>query len=333
MGSSTFYSCIQPFSPPIWLSNPHVQTILPKLLIKKSPDYRRVLVQDSYDSNQVAYDFYDATNQQKNTEGKYTTPIVVLFHGLEGGSDSHYAITLAHQVHAKGWHFVVPHYRSCGGVPVKGDIFYNAGDTHEVHHVLTVLAKEYETIYALGVSLGGNMLAKYMGEYKDKAVCEKAVVASAPVDLASSSIAMKRPVATYVYTPYLLKPLVKKALSTQLSPEEVKQILASKYVDDFDHIFTASRYGYRSANDYYRQSSALPFLMDICKPTLIVSAKDDPFLGRTASQGDVSEAVTLMETEHGGHIGFVQYVANAKGKEKLSLNWLADTALVFFQKG
>ncbi len=326
--SSTFIAT--PFSPPFWLTNPHLQTILPKLLVKKMPNYRRELVSDSFNKNKVAYDFYDCENEQKTTDEKYQTPIVVLFHGLEGGSDSHYAMTLADTVHKFGWHFVVPHYRSCGGVAVEGNIFYNAGDTAEIHYVLNKLAKDYQTIYAVGVSLGGNMLAKYMGEYQDKAVCAKAVVASAPVDLASSSVAMKRPVATYVYTPYLLKPLIKKALGTEMTAEEIEKLTASKYVDDFDHIFTASRYGYRSANDYYRQSSALPFLIDICKPTLLVSAKDDPFLGRTASEGDVSDSVTLVETEHGGHIGFVRYLPKAKGKEKLNLTWLADMALMFF---
>ncbi len=325
-----------PFNPPFWMANPHIQCIVSKLVAKKAPTYRRELVMDSFNESEVAYDFYDSKKhdskkQDKDEDGKYRTPIVVLFHGLEGGSDSHYASTLAHQIHAHNWHFVVPHYRSCGGVPVKGEVFYNAGDTAEIHHVLGKLSQDYATVYAVGVSIGGNMLAKYMGEYADNAICQRAVVVSAPVDLSSGAIAMLTPVSKRLYTPYLLNPLLKKALETNLPKEELEAIKTSKTLYDFDAIFTAPRHGYRSANDYYRSASALPFLKDISKPTLIVTAKDDPFLGLTATANDVSDSVILLDTKHGGHIGFMQWVAKAKGKDKFNLTWLSDTAIAFFE--
>lgn len=322
-----------PFSPPFWLSNPHLQSILPKFLAKSPPYYRRELIKDSFNESDVAYDFYDLKEDEKNEQGKYITPIVVLFHGLEGGSNSHYACTLAHQVHAHNWHFVAPHYRSCGGIPVKGEIFYNAGDTAEVHHVLKNISQDYATVFAIGVSLGGNMLANYMSEYGNDTLCTSAVVASAPVDLASSSIAMQRPAGKYIYTPYLLNPLLKKALNLNLPKEELDTIMESKNIYEFDHVFTAPRHGYASANEYYHKASALPFLKNISKPTLIITAKDDPFLGITATQEDVSDSVILLDTKHGGHIGFMQWVAHADGKNKFNLTWLADTALSFFKAG
>lgn len=317
-----------PFNPPFWLSNPHLQTILPKFVMPAMPAYQREIVKDSFGVTDVAYDFYKVEDVVK--EGQWQKPLVVLFHGLEGGSDSHYARSLAHQVHQHGWHFVVVHFRSCGGIPVAGEVYYNAGDTVEAHHMLSILSQQYRTIFAVGVSLGGNVLAKYMGEYGDKAICQSAVVASAPVDLASSAVAMQSFVGKRIYTPYLLNPLVKKALESGLSDDELQAIKSSKTVSDFDHVFTAPRHGYRSANDYYTQASALPYLDKISKPTCIITAKDDPFLGMTATQADVSDAVTLLDTPHGGHIGFVGYDGKQKGKQKFNLSWLPTTAIAFF---
>lgn len=314
------------FNPPVWLRNPHLQTILPKFLVKYKPNYTRKLVKDSLDQSDVAYDYLLA-DAHRNAEGKYTTPAVVLFHGMEGSSDSHYARTLARCMHAAGLHFVVAHFRSCGGVPVAGEVLYNAGDTTEVHHNLTNLHKEFESIYAIGVSLGGNALAKYMGEYADQAICKKAVIVSAPVDLSSSSIAMERFISKRVYTPYLLNPIVKKALENRLTPDEITALKAAKRMGDFDDVITAPRHGYRSKNDYYRQASALPYLCDITKPTLLITAKDDPFLGLTATTRDVSKSVTVLDTKHGGHIGFLDYNYRTR---KFDLDFVPRTALVFF---
>lgn len=144
-----------PFKPPFWLTNPHLQSILPKFFAPKTPTYRRVVEKDSLDESDIAYDFYDAHPVQAATDGELEqTPLIVLFHGMEGSSDSHYARALAYQMHAQGWHFVVAHFRSCGGIPASGTVFYNAGDTDEVHHALQNLRQQYANIYAVGVSLG-----------------------------------------------------------------------------------------------------------------------------------------------------------------------------------
>ncbi len=317
------------FKPPLGLSNPHLQTILPKFIAPKRPNYRRQLFKDSLGESDVAFDFYPAKDSIDSAE-KYHQPIVVLFHGLEGSSDSHYARTLGHLTHAKNWHFVVPHFRSCGDVPVSGRLFYHAGDTVEVHHYLQLLRQTYRQIFALGVSLGGNVLAKYLGEYGDDALCDKAVVVSAPVDLASASIALERFMGRYAYTPYLLNPIMEK-MAEQLPTAEYCALCALKKcrrLSDFDAQFTAPRHGFRSVNAYYREASALPYLIHVTKPLLLINAQDDPFLGVTACQNDVSDVVTLLKPKHGGHIGFVQFQANAE--QKLNANWFADVALNFF---
>ena len=313
------------FKPPFWLANAHLQTILPKFIAPDVPIYRRELVKDSLNESEVAYDFYD-TNDIVLSDDKYHKPLVVLFHGMEGSSNSHYARTLAYAAHRQGWHFVVAHFRSCGGVPIKGSVFYDAGDTKELEHSLQYLARKYSTIYGDGVSLGGNALAKYMSDYNEKAICVAAVVASAPVDLLSSSIAMERFVGRRIYTPYLLHPIIQKAIDNNLTEEEIKAVKATNLISEFDNIFTAPRHGYRSKNDYYSKASALPHLINIAKPTLVISAKDDPFLGAVATNGDVSNSVTLLNTQHGGHIGFLDYQ-----DRKFNLDWLPETAISFFK--
>ncbi|WP_296404460.1 alpha/beta fold hydrolase [Psychrobacter sp.] len=353
------------FKPPVWLRNPHLQTILPRFIMPESPLYRRELVLDSLDESEVAYDFWDgievresevreskivdkqirdkevivkevATKETKagsntnpsdtNSSDRLNTPLVVLFHGMEGSSQSHYARKLAHYVHDQGWHFVVVHTRSCGGVAVKGERLYSAGDTLEVHHALQQLTARYTTIYCVGVSLGGNTLAKYMGEYGDQALCQAAAIFSAPLDLSSAATAMENFLGRKVYTPYLLNPIATKALQLTLSEAQIQAIKTSRNIGEFDSVFTAPCYGYRSENDYYHQASAMPYLHLITKPTLIVIAKDDFFLGVLPSQGDVSKQVSLYTPEYGGHIGFLRW----KNKQ-LDATWFPEVSMQFYR--
>lgn len=332
-----------PFEPPFWLSNPHLQSILPKFFAPAAPSYRRVVMQDSLGETDIAYDFYDAhpvTDNNDKENPLEQIPLIVLFHGMEGSSDSHYARVLAYQMHAKGWHFVVAHFRSCGGIPANGRVFYNAGDTDEVHHTLQNLSQQYANIYAAGVSLGGNALAKYMGEYGDKGICKGAAVISAPVDMSSAALNMHSFLSHRIYTPYLLNPIIKKALANDITKEEIDTIKAVNRISDFDDIFTAPRHGYRSNNHYYQSASALPYMIKVTKPLLLISAKDDPFIGFTATANDVSDSVTIIDTEHGGHIGYLRYSSNKRpvitsepnGKtSKFDINWIPETVSAYFE--
>jgi hypothetical protein len=345
MSTSTKPFSPAPFKPPFWLTNPHLQSILPKFFAPKAPTYRRVVEKDSLDESDIAYDFYDAHPVEVSKNGELEqTPLIVLFHGMEGSSDSHYARALAYQMHAQGWHFVVAHFRSCGGIPASGTVFYNAGDTDEVHHALQNLREQYANIHAVGVSLGGNALAKYMGEYEDKVLCKGAVVISAPVDMSSAAITMHSFLSHRIYTPYLLNPIIKKALANDLTQDEINSIKAANRISDFDDIFTAPRHGYRSKNDYYHTASAMPYLRNVTHPLLLISAKDDPFIGFTATPNDVSESVTILDTEHGGHIGYLRYRSdNGQSKSKSSvtndkesktskfdINWIPETVSAYF---
>lgn len=311
---------LTPFRTPFYLQNPHVQSILPKFINTPMPPYERVLLSDSTSTTQVAYDFVYA-----DKENKHNLPLAVMFHGLEGSSESHYAKAFANFALKHGWNAVIAHFRGCGGVENTAEPDYNAGDTAEAHHVLSLLKKDFPHVVVTGFSLGGNVLARYMGEYGDEALCDGAVVVSAPVDLASSAQTMKKFFAKRVYTPYLLKPLMAKALSKVDDPNIISALQNIKTIDKFDELYTAPRHGYGTGENYYKSASALPVLKDITKPTLIITAKDDPFLGQIATQNDISESVRLLYSEHGGHVGFIR-----RKNKKLDITWLPKVTFEFF---
>lgn len=305
-----------PFNPPFYLRNPHLQSILPRFVKQPMPSYQRQLHLDSTGQAFVAYDF---VINNKNDKTLY-----VMFHGLEGSSKSHYAKSFANRATALGKNAVVVHYRGCGGIENTSPVDYNAGDTKEAHYILQKLNKLYKQIYVVGVSLGGNLLARYLGEYGDEALCRAGVVISAPVDLASSAQKMKKLVARHIYTPYLLGSLIKKAAG-KLEGIDKQALKNIKFLDEFDELYTAPRHGYGTADNYYKQASALPVLKDITRPTLIISSNDDPFLGDVASYHHISNCVQLLYSQYGGHTGFLSVSDN-----KADLSWSSLTTFAFF---
>ncbi|QMT34384.1 alpha/beta fold hydrolase [Conchiformibius steedae DSM 2580] len=297
-----------PLIPPSWLTNGHAQTLYAKTLQAPPPAYRRELIADSYGEDLAAYDFVDAPQPD--------APAVVLLHGLEGSSRSHYATALMHAVAAHGWHGVVAHFRSCGGVDARRT--YHSGDTREVAHMLAVLRRRYRKLYVVGVSLGGNALAKYLGEQGDNALLDAAAVVSAPLDLPNAAAALERGLAWLLYTPYFLHTLLKKV------PQPPQRCLS---LGAFDRAYTAPIHGFASEHDYYARAAALPHLINITRPTLIINAQNDPFLPPPflPQPHQVSASVQLLQPEHGGHCGFVS--AGGRGH----LRWLPDTVLKFFE--
>lgn len=314
---------LTPFRTPFFMANPHIQTILPKFIKLAKPDYQRKLHPDSTGTTQVAYDFVFANNQPDPQK-----PLALMFHGLEGSSESHYAIAFANYAKAHGYDAVIVHFRGCGGIENTAEVDYNAGDTAEADYVFSLLKAQYgySKILASGVSLGANMLARYMGETGELAQCVGAVAISAPVDLTTSAQSMHKFFAKRVYTPYLLKPLLAKAFTKINDPNLSQSLKNIKTIDEFDELYTAPRHGYGTGANYYIQASALPVLKDIKKPTLIITAKDDPFLGMLATSHDISPSVRLLYSEHGGHVGFVRLQ-----HKKLDINWLPETTFKFFE--
>ena len=305
------------YRPPFWLHGGHLQSIWPKLVRIGSPAYRRELLPDSLGATEVAYDFVD---------GKLPdAPLLMLFHGLEGSSASHYARALMFAAQRHGWHGVVAHFRSCGEVENRAPVFYHSGDSTEVAHMLQLMHSRYPRICAVGISLGGNALAKYLAEQGSHAIPQAAAVVSAPLDLTAASHRLERGLSKMLYAPYFLRSLLPKAAAcaARFPQIDAAAVQAAANLTDFDNAFTAPVHGFADAADYYRRSSAKPLLHQIAVPTLILNALNDPFIPAESlpKAGDVSPSVTLLQPEYGGHAGF---------PGTADLDWLPDTVLRYF---
>lgn len=308
-----------PYRAPRWLIGGHAQTLWPALLARgPRPHYRRERW-PTPDGGEIAVDFID---------GPADAPLLVLFHGLEGSSDSHYARALMSAVAARGWRGAVPHFRGCGGVDNALPRAYHAGDSAEVAWVLQKLADGHPLL-AAGVSLGGNMLLKYLGEQGDAALPVAAAAVSAPLDLAAASTRLDHGMGRRLYTRMFLDTLKPKALSQlQRHPGlfDDQRLRRARTFGEFDDIVTAPIHGYQGAADYWRRASSKPWLRHIRRPTLVLNARNDPFLPPEAlpTAHEVADCVQLEQPEHGGHAGF------ASGPFAHSLAWLPRRLLAFF---
>jgi predicted alpha/beta-fold hydrolase len=239
-------------------------------------------------------------------------PLLVLFHGLEGSSQSHYAESFADFARQAQLDFVVPHFRGCGGEINLAPRAYHSGDHEEIDWVLSRLRGLHTgPILAVGVSLGGNALLRWAQEAGHTAAQKVSAVAavSSPVDLAASGRAMGRGFNRLVYTRMFLHSMKPKAL------QKLKQfpglfdrdaLLASRNLYDFDNAFTAPLHGFKDTNDYWERASAKPRLHEIKIPALLLNALNDPFVppGSLPADVPVGSAVTLWKPRHGGHVGF-----------------------------
>jgi predicted alpha/beta-fold hydrolase len=316
-------AALPPYRSPVWLKGGHAQTIWAKTRLPPAPPYRRQVLTDSTGQTAIPYDWIDSDCAD--------APLLVLFHGLEGSSHSHYARALMQAVAERGWQGCVAHFRGCGGIANTAPIAYHSGDSAEIGHYLATLRRLHpqRPLYAAGVSLGGNALAKYLGETGDAALCDAAAVISAPVDLPAASVALERGLSRRLYAPYFLHTLLPKvrAEAAQYPPFDLNAVLKSRSLGDFDNAFTAPVHGFADKNDYYRRAAAKPLLRHILKPTLLLNAQNDPFMPAAALPGihDVSEQVYLHQPPQGGHVGFVS------GSGRGHLRWLPETLLAFFE--
>ncbi|MGW1444285.1 hydrolase [Serratia rhizosphaerae] len=295
------------FRPLSGAGNPHLQTLLPRLV------RRRVLLQPHWQRLELPDgDFVDlAWSEDPASAGD--KPRVVLFHGLEGSFYSPYAHGLLHAWREKGWLGVVMHFRGCSGVPNRKQRIYHSGETEDARFFLRWLRDTHGAAptAAVGISLGGNMLACYLAQQRQESLLDAAVVVSAPLMLEPCSLRMEQGFSR-VYQHYLLGQLKQNATRKLLRdpaslPLKLPQLKGLRRMRDFDDAITARIHGFRDATDYYRRCSALPLLPEIQTPLLIIHAKDDPFM-TDAVIPDLSALPPNIEyqlTERGGHVGFV----------------------------
>lgn len=312
-----------PYRPPAWLPGGHLQTIYPFLLPRAPrPAYRRERW-TTPDGDFLLLDWVgDACH----------APLVVVFHGLEGDAQGYYARHLMHRVARAGWRGVVVHFRGCGGEPNRLPRAYHAGDSAEIDWVLRRLRAQAESVFVTGVSLGGNALLKWLGEQGEAArdVVAAATAVSAPVDLLAAGQALDRGF-NLVYTRHFLRSLKPKALAMLREHPTLFSAQALRRADTlfaFDDLVTAPLHGFQGARDYWTRASSKPGLKHVTVPTLLLNARNDPFLPARAlpRAQDVSPAVRLEFPAEGGHVGFVT------GRFPGRLDWLPRRLLHFFRE-
>lgn len=261
------------------------------------------------------------------------TQALLLLHGLEGNSQSRYAQSIAQYFRARGWIVAVAHFRGCSGFANRLARAYHSGDSHEVDFILnTVRTMAPNAVWhAAGISLGGNALLKYLGEYAQQTSWLKAAAGiSVPLDLvAAGNHLSDDPFNRHVYCRHFLNTLKPKVMAkAQRFPGviDVVRISHARDLRDFDDAYTAPMHGFRNALDYWQQSSSKPWLAHITTPTLVLNARNDPFLPEPVlpSPKDASANVLLHQPATGGHVGFVT------GMMPGNLRWLPDRLARFF---
>jgi predicted alpha/beta-fold hydrolase len=249
--------------------------------------------------------------------GSRKPPLLVLFHGLEGSSASHYAQAFADVAGRRGWACAVPHFRGCSGEINLAPRAYHSGDFAEIDWFLRRFASEYAApVVAVGISLGGNALMRWAGEMGREAGQVVAAVASvcAPLDLAASGLAIGRGFNRLVYTRMFLDSMRPKALQKLAQHPGLfdrDALLAARDLYAFDQVFTGPLHGFKGVEDYWARASAKPHLGRIAVPALALNAVNDPFIPAASlpQPVDVSGHVTLWQTAQGGHVGFPSVLA------------------------
>jgi hypothetical protein len=316
-----------PYHAPKWLPGGHAQTIYP-LLIKPRPHPYRRERWETPDRDFIDLDWNDA-----GAAGD-AAPLLVLFHGLEGDSNSHYALSLMHGLTAAGWRGVVVHFRGCSGEPNRLPRAYHSGDSEEINWILQRLKHDHpqRQLYAAGVSLGGNVLLKWLGERGAEAsqLLGGAAAISAPLDLSACGHHLARGF-NRVYSRHFLstlKPTAAAMLARFPDLFDARRLRAVATVYDFDDLVTGPLHGFAGADDYWRRASSKPWLPAIALPTLVLNARNDPFMpAQVLPRGDeVSRQVRLEFPREGGHVGFVS------GSLPGHLEWLPQRLLHFFEK-
>jgi len=295
------------YRPAWWVPGAHLRTIWGKFLRRQSAVPTRVERWETPDG-----DFVDV----HRLDAPPGAPRLLILHGLEGSPRSHYARGLLQQAQRRGWAADVLVFRSCGTEPNRMARFYHSGDTGDLDFVVRRLveASSDAPLLLAGVSLGGNVLLKWLGEREADlpAPLAGAATVSVPYDLAQAARHINRGFAR-VYQANFVRSLRRKAHRKR---ERFPDLLTTAAIEGartlyaFDDAVTAPLHGFRDAEDYYAQSSSIGYLHRIRLPTLLLSAADDPFmpcavLDDVARIAHENPALHAEFVDCGGHVGFI----------------------------
>jgi len=249
---------------------------------------------------------------------KQTGPIVVLFHGLEGSSQSHYAKAFAQVCTEQGWSLVLPHFRGCGGPMNLAPRAYHSGDHEEIDWMLKRVKALHpgRALMAVGVSLGGNALMKWAAEHGREAqdTVQAVVAVSSPLDLTAAGKAIDQGVNRWLYARMFLSTMREKAQrkwDQYPGLFDLKKALEATTLEAFDDAFTAPLHGFKGVEDYWSRASAKPVLQQVKLRALLMNAMNDPFVPAQSlpEQSQVATDTTVWRPHHGGHVGFVEQLS------------------------
>ena len=314
----------RPFQPAWWLPGAHAQTIAGRLLRRPHPPVFRRQRLETPDGDFLDLDWVPAEDRD--------APLVLLLHGLEGSARRGYAINTYRALAANGLRAVGLNFRSCGGEPNRTARFYHSGETGDLRVAIDALEQRFDqdVSAAIGFSLGGNVLLKYLAEEGDAARLRAAVAVSVPYDLAAGADALDGTRMGRFYTSHFLASLVEKMeaksalLNTRIDLERIRRARSFR---EFDDAATAPLHGFAGAEDYYSRSSSGPLLDRVRVPTLLIHAADDPFLPPSAIPNeaiDRNECLRAVLTRRGGHVGFIA------GSPRRPAFWVEQEAARFF---
>ena len=298
------------FKPSWWSANRHLQTLWGSLIrrLPALPAMQRLRL-DLEDGDFIDVDYYQQNDR----------PTILLLHGLEGSVDSPYIRGMIDSAKAHNWQILVMHFRGCSGESNRLLRSYHSGASDDLEEVINLLFEKGITIdYLVGYSLGGNVLLKWLGEQANKARVKAAAAVCVPLMLDVCAIEINKGFAK-LYQFALLRTLRNKVRQkiTQFGEASLKahssDFPTAKEVSSltdfrrFDNRFTAPAHGFKNVDDYYKKASSRQFVPNIADPTLIIQAKDDPFMNETVlpELEQLPPAVTLETNDCGGHVGFV----------------------------
>ena len=311
------------FRPAWWLPGPHLQTLWAAVVRRRGkPVLRR---------ERIELPDGDFLDLDWNGDVAGDGPVVLLLHGLEGSSESPYAWGLLAAFRRRGWPAAVMHFRGCGGEPNRLARCYHSGETGDVAWTAGELARRFPgcPLFAVGVSLGGNVLLKWLGERGPEAQLAGAAAISVPFDLGRCADRVERGFSK-VYRRYLVgqmhRSIHAKFGAWNESPIDLAKLAGWRTFREFDENVTAPLHGFEGADDYYRKASSGPYVARIRIPTLIVQAENDPFVPGAVLPSS-SPTVRVEASPHGGHAGFVTGVIPGRPRY-----WLEERIPAFFDE-
>jgi hypothetical protein len=294
------------FKPAWWLLNSHAQTLYPTLARRIKPPIDKTERFELPDGDFV--DLAWAVNGVKSD-----APLVLLLHGLGGNANSKYAAGLLQVINQHGWRGALLHFRGASHEPNRLPRAYHSGETGDLDYLLRTLAlREPNTKKAVvGVSMGGNVLLKWLGEQRAQSLIQAAVAVSVPFEL--NLVADRINLGfSRIYQASLLKSL-RRVFHRKLEngaedfPVSSEKLNSIRCFWTFDEHVTAPLHGFPNVHAYYREASSRQYLVNIATPTLIMHALDDPFMTPdiVPKVDELSNDILLEVSQRGGHVGFI----------------------------